>query len=306
MGWFIVGLILLVIAVGLGFVSFLAGRDGQAGYKKGFMGGAVGALVLALIFSCFSVIYTQDEGEAVVIKSVSGEIQKADITPGFGTKAPWDKKVSYSTRNEYLDLNMRFNDRDGASGDLEFAVIYNIDATEENLEKLYQSFRSEDEMKARLVEQSARSVVNSVPNKYSTTEIKTNRGQLSADIQEALTKKLAPWGFTSVQVDVKGDGYPQEITDRYNALVAERTKAEEAKAATTTAEEKAKQKVVEAKADAEARNIIANSLKSDEAMRSKELDTLAKLGEGGNLIITDGNSGTLLNVDAPKKAKADK
>lgn len=306
MGWFIVGLILLVIAVGLGFVSFLAGRDGQVGYKKGFMGGAVGALVLALIFSCFSVVYTQDEGEAVVLKSVSGEIQDADVTPGFGTKAPWDKKVSYSTRNEYLDLNMRFNDRDGASGNLEFAVIYNIDATEENLEKLYQSFRSEGEMKARLVEQSARSVVNSVPNKYSTTEIKTNRGQLSADIQEALTKKLAPWGFTSVQVDVKGDGYPQEITDRYNALVAERTKAEEAKAATTTAEEKAKQKVVEAKADAEARNIIANSLKSDEAMRSKELDTLAKLGEGGNLIITDGNSGTLLNVDAPKKAKADK
>lgn len=306
MGWFIVGLILLVIAVGLGFVSFLAGRDGQDGYKKGFIGGAVGALVLALIFSCFSIIYKQDEGEAVVIKSMSGEIQTADITPGWGTKAPWDKKVSYSTRNDAVDLEMPFNDKDGARGTLSMSVIYNISADEEGLKKLYRSFRSEAEMKSRLIEQTTRSVVNSVPNKYSTTQIKTQRGQLEADIQAELSKRFAEWGFSSVQVNIKDDGYPQEITDRYNALVAERTRAEEAKAATTTAEEKAKQKVVEAKADAEARNIIANSLKSEEAMRSKELDTLAKLGEGGNLIITDGNAGTLLNVDAPKKAKADK
>lgn len=306
MGWFIVGLILLVIAVGLGFVSFLAGRDGQDGYKKGFRGGAVGALVLALIFSCFSIMYKQDEGEAVVVKSMSGEIQTADITPGWGTKAPWDKKVSYSTRNDSVDLEMPFNDKDGARGTLSMSVIYNISADEEGLKKLYRSFRSEAEMKSRLIEQTTRSVVNSVPNKYSTTQIKTQRGALEADIQAELSKRFSDWGFSSVQVNIKDDGYPQEITDRYNALVAERTRAEEAKAATTTAEEKAKQKVVEAKADAEARNIIANSLKSDEAMRSKELDTLAKLGEGGNLIITDGNSGTLLNVDAPKKAKADK
>lgn len=306
MVWFIIGAIFLIAAVVTLFISINAKRDGESEYSIRFGKVTAGLAFLAVVLGLISVVYTQDEGEAVVIKSVSGEIQKADVTPGFGTKAPWDKKVSYSTRNEYLDLNMKFNDKDGATGELDFAVIYNIEATEENISELYPAFRSESEMKARLVEQSARSVVNSVPNKYSTTEIKTNRGQLSADIQDALTKKLAPWGFTSVQVDVKGDGYPQEITDRYNALVAERTKAEEAKAATTTAEEKAKQKLVEAKADAEARNIIANSLKSDEAMRSKELDTLAKLGEGGNLIITDGNSGTLLNVDAPKKAKADK
>ena len=304
-GWFIIGIIFLVVAVGLGVWAFVAKKAGEDGWVRGITYGVVGSVILALMFSLFSVIYKQDEGEAIVVKSVSGEIQSADVTPGWGGKAPWDKVVSYSTRNDSVDLDMPFNDKDGARGTLSMSVIYNISADEEGVKKLYRSFRSEAEMKSRLIEQTTRSVVNSVPNKYSTTQIKTQRGQLEADIQAELSKRFADWGFSSVQVNIKDDGYPQEITDRYNALVAERTRAEEAKAATTTAEEKAKQKVVEAKADAEARNIIANSLKSEEAMRSKELDTLAKLGEGGNLIITDGNSGTLLNVDAPK-AKADK
>jgi len=305
LGWFIVGIVFLVIAVGLGVWAFMAKKAGADTWTKGITYGVVGSVVLALMFSLFSVIYKQDEGEAIVVKSVSGEIQNADVTPGWGGKAPWDKVVSYSTRNDSVDMDMPFNDKDGARGTLSMSVIYNISADEEGVKKLYRSFRSEAEMKSRLIEQTTRSVVNSVPNKYSTTQIKTQRGQLEADIQAELSKRFADWGFSSVQVNIKDDSYPQEITDRYNALVAERTRAEEAKAATTTAEEKAKQKVVEAKADAEARDIIAKSLKSEEAMRSKELDTLAKLGEGGNLIITDGNSGTLLNVDAPK-AKADK
>lgn len=306
MGWFITAIIVLVVAIVLGVITFKAHKDGQEGFRNGFGAGTALALIVALLFGIFSVVYKQDEGEAVVVKSMSGEIQTADVTPGWGSKAPWDKVVSYSTRNDSVDLEMPFNDKDGARGTLSMSVIYNISADEEGVKKLYRSFRSEAEMKTRLIEQTTRSVVNSVPNKYSTTQIKTQRGTLEADIQAELSKRFADWGFSSVQVNIKDDGYPQEITDRYNALVAERTRAEEAKAATTTAEEKAKQKVVEAKADAEARNIIANSLKSDEAMRSKELDTLAKLGEGGNLIITDGNAGTLLNVDAPKKAKAEK
>lgn len=301
MGWFIVGLILLVIAVGLGFVSFLAGRDGQDGYKKGFMGGAVGALVLALIFSCFSVVYTQDEGEAVVLKSVSGEIQDADVTPGFGTKAPWDKKISYSTRNNLVDLQLPFRDKDGGSGTMALSVMYNLTPTEEILNNLYGSFKSEKEIEERLIGQDVRSVLNKIPSKYSTAQILTNRGVLETEMQEALTERWDKWGFSSVQINIKDDGYSENVSAEYDNLIAERVKAETAKAKTSTAEESAKQQIVEAEAKAKANKIIADSLKSKEAMRQAELETLKSIGEKGNVIITDGSSDTLLNVDTKKK-----
>lgn len=301
MGWFITGGILIVVAI-IGLVmAVLAHKDDEFGFRNGAGAIAGVALVVGLVLGTFSVVYTQDEGEAVVLKSVSGEIQNADVTPGFGTKAPWDKKISYSTRNNLVDLQLPFRDKDGGSGTMSLSVMYNLTPTEEILNNLYGSFKSEKEIEERLIGQDVRSVLNKIPSKYSTAQILTNRGVLETEMQEALTERWDKWGFSSVQINIKDDGYSDNVSAEYDNLIAERVKAETAKAKTSTAEESAKQQIVEAEAKAKANKIIADSLKSKEAMRQAELETLKSIGEKGNVIITDGSSDTLLNVDTKKK-----
>ena len=299
MVWFIIGLILLVGAAIALVVAINAKRDGEDEYFGLFSKIAGGVALVGLILASFSTIYTQDESEMNVIRSISGEVQKTDITPGFGIKAPWDKKVTFDTLNNVVELEVPFNDKDGARGTMRLAVIHNLEANEEIGAKLYKAYRSQGTMEERLISQDVRSVLNKIPSKYSTTQIRTERGQLEQEMQSALTERWADWGLNSVQINILDDGYPAEIIDRYNSLVAERTKAEEAKAATVTAQEKAKQQVVEAKAKAEANNLLEKSL-TPQVLRNNELETLKAIGEKGNMIITDGSSGTLLNVDTKK------
>ena len=72
-----------------------------------------------------------------------------------------------------------------------------------------------------------------------------------------------------------------------------------AKAATATAEESAKKRIVEAQAEAESNRLLEKSL-TPGVLENRRIEMLKAVGEKGNLIITDGKSTPLLNVDTKK------
>ena len=62
------------------------------------------AALIAAVSLLSSVIYTQDPGEAIVIRSASGNIARIDTNPGFGLKAPWSTKVDFDVRNQRIEM----------------------------------------------------------------------------------------------------------------------------------------------------------------------------------------------------------
>ena len=56
--------------------------------------------LLAIVTGVISMTYSQDQGEANVVKSISGEVSSIDVDPGFGLKAPWDKLITFDVRNQ--------------------------------------------------------------------------------------------------------------------------------------------------------------------------------------------------------------
>ncbi len=64
--------------------------------------GAVGAGAFAIVLLVFNSSYTQDVGEAVVLRSITGELAGQSTTPGLHLKAPWVETIVYDTRNNTI------------------------------------------------------------------------------------------------------------------------------------------------------------------------------------------------------------
>jgi regulator of protease activity HflC (stomatin/prohibitin superfamily) len=267
------------------------------------------AAVLALVLTFFSAAYTQDEGEAKALRSFTGELVGSDITPGISFKAPWVSAINFDTRNNiasYIgdgqsDFNggkptgnqITFTDKDSAAGNVDVVVTYSI--RPDKIEDIYREYKTQENFRSRLIEQDIRATVRTVPSAYSTVEVLTQRSKISDGIQQALAARWERWGVTSVQVALQEIRYPDQITERFNNLTAERTRAEEAKAKTVTAENEAKTALVQAQGEAKANEARSKAL-TPEVLQQQYIDALKIAAEKGQLIITDGESTPLLNV----------
>ncbi|MBX3312330.1 MAG: hypothetical protein KF916_05480 [Microbacteriaceae bacterium] len=64
---------------------------------------AAGVLVAgSLVVTGASMIYTQDPGEAKVIRSWTGEVTGQSTLEGLKFKAPWEDLVNYDIRNQQV------------------------------------------------------------------------------------------------------------------------------------------------------------------------------------------------------------
>lgn len=302
---FIVGAVLALIAIGAALaIPALRKRNSGVEYKRdeiplGIPGGiAAGAAVLAIIALIFSVTYRQDEGHSNVMRSFTGKVVAVDSTPGLSVKAPWIKAIPFDVRNNQINYeNLTFSDRNGTSGDINLSLTYSLKP--EMVDSIYKEYKQQGKFEDELVAKDVAAVLRSVTPNFSNVEMMTKPGEVSAAMLRGLEERWTDWGVTGVQVTLGKPNYPESITDRLENLTAEQTRAEEAKAATITAEEKAKQRLVEAEAEAEANKLLETSL-TDGVLENRRIEMLKSVGEKGNLIITDGEASPLLNVDTKK------
>lgn len=260
----------------------------------------VGVLALLLAAGTFfwSATYKQDEGESNVLRSFSGKVIEVDSTPGLSMKAPWVKAIPFDVRNNQINYEgLTFSDKNGTSGDINLSLTYSL--VPEKVDAVYREYKKQDKFESELVAKDVAAVLRSVTPKFSNVEMMTKPTEVSAAMLAGLEARWTDWGVTGVQVTLGKPNYPASITERLENLTAEQTRAEEAKAGTITAKEKANQKLVEAKAEADANKLLEKSL-TPRVLEQRRIDMLKNVGEKGNLIITDGKSTPLLNVDAKK------
>lgn len=301
---FVVAIILAIIGVGALFAVPAVKRSNEGKWSGDQLPLGVpiisGIVALALGLGAFfwSATYKQDEGESNVLRSFTGKVVEVDSKPGLSMKAPWVKAIPFDVRNNQINYeNLSFSDKNGTSGDINISLTYSLKP--EQVDSIYKEYKKQEKFEAELVAKDVASALRSVTPNFSNVEMMTKPGDVSAAMLSHLEKRWADWGVTGVQVTLGKPNYPDSITERLENLTAEQTRAEEAKAATVTAEEKAKQRLVEAKAESDANKLLENSL-TDKVLEQRHIEMLKSVGEKGNLIITDGEAQPLLNVDTKK------
>lgn len=307
---FVISIILAVVAVVALFVTFMS-KDFR------FAGGVVAAIgvVGAAVAMFFATFYANGVGEAKVqINALDKSVVGTITEPGHGFQAPWTDFVTFDLFSQEAVYAGKGSDTPSYSGgsvdgaevtvavggesggstqaNIDISVTYSLDA--EKVQEIYETYRSQERFTKQVVEKTILSTIRSVPAQYSATEFRGDkRNEASDKIATALNDKLGELGVHVDFVNIQDVRYPEEVEAALKDVEVSNQKQQKAEAELRAAETAAKQKVVEAKAEADANHELAKSL-SDEILEQRRIDALKTAAENGNLIIDGGDGGVLI------------
>jgi regulator of protease activity HflC (stomatin/prohibitin superfamily) len=266
--------------------------------------GAVGAGVCAIGVLFFNSSYTQDVGEAVVLRSVTGELAGQSTTPGLHLKAPWVETIVYDTRNNTISYvgtgetdnsggsaqgpQITFQDREGVTGNLDIVVRYSI--VPDAVTDLYSAFRTQEDFVNRVITNDVRSLTRDVPARYGTLEVFTNRPQVAAAIRDELSSRWQQQGVTVEEVSLQEIRYSDDVKARFDEAQAARIAVERARAEQETARVEAETRVIGARGEADANRVLSESL-TDQVLRQRYIDAIGRgstvyvVPEGGSPLV---------------------
>lgn len=268
---------------------------------------AAGILTIALIFTTFASFYTQDPGEAVVQKSITGELVGQTTKPGMHLKAPWVKTVSFDIRNNVITYvgdgskgdhsggsatgaQITFQDREGVTGNLDIVVRYSINP--EAVTDIYAGYQTQENFVNRVITNDVRSVVRNVPSKYTTIEVYNGREAIGAEILAGLEARWANDGIVVEEVSLQEIRYSDDVKARFDEAQAARIAVTKATAEQETARVNAETEVIKQQGVADANAILTESL-TEEVLRQRYIDAIAKASTV--FVVPDGST-PLINV----------
>lgn len=287
----------------------------EAGWPKFvILGVGVLFILLSAIILFTSSFYTQEVGEAKVIKNFDGVIVREDTTPGADFKAPWQEITDWdilaqqaiykgsegkptSEGEKVRGPQIQFQAKGGVTGDIDVAVRYSIIA--DKVSEVQNSYTTQENFEQRLIDQDIRSVVRTVPATYSAIEVREKRGEIEAGIVEGLKARWEKAGVRVDSVALQGIRYSQQTEEGFTRIQQAQSNVATEQANLESAKVTAQQKVVTAQAEADANRILDSSL-TDKIIQQRGIDTLKAIGEKGNIIITDGKTIPMVSVPAAK------
>lgn len=305
----IIGLVvvLALVAVAIG-VKSKGGDHPNGDLRKGSLGLAGVLAIIALVITGFTSVYTQDPGEANVVRSWTGQIKGQTVTEGLHFKAPWHSRSTFDIRNQQVifaaakgegDKNangpqVTIQDKEGVTANVDITVRYSVNP--DSVTDIYKKYHSQENFVSKFIENDIRAGVRLFPSKYGTLELLTTaRGQVEAEITDYLEERWAEHGVRVESVSLQEIRYSDEVKARFDSAQAARIEVEKAQADLEAAEVSSQQKVVQAEAEAEANRLLNESLSSD-ILAQRYLDTLEKVGKDGNLIIVPEGFNGILNT----------
>lgn len=245
--------------------------------------------------------YTQDVGEAVVLRNFGGSIAGQTDEAGLHVKAPWTDALAFDTRNNLINYHgssdktayaygggsaegpyVTVNDSSGAKANVDIQVVYSLDA--ETATYLYEEYGTQESFTKNYAAQDLRSVTREVAGGFDTISLLTKRGDFTAAVEKALSEKWKAKGLTVEQVSVQDISYDSSITDAY--ADAQKAEVEKSKAqnAQETAKVEAETKRIEAEGEAQANKVLSESL-TDEVLQQRYIEALKEIGKDGNLVV---------------------
>lgn len=194
---------LVVLAgVGAGFFDRSEGGDGAGGFGTAVVGFVV-LLVFTLVMSATTV-----GARSVGVATAFGQYQ-GTLDNGLHWTAPWTSVEEFSTQIQPLDLdgkdeNVNVNFQGGGRGQVNATVRWYIDT--DNAEKLWQKYRTFDNVRDQLVKSSAQDSFRVVIGKYTPNDARAgeNLRPITEQVKNDLGKSLLPYGVKVDSISVRG------------------------------------------------------------------------------------------------------
>ena len=241
---------------------------------------AVVALVLFVGVNLLRSAFVSVDANEIGIEIVRGKVQ-GTLNPGWHLISPVGGKVAkFSTRLQQTSMLRTPGEGDRAGDDsIEVAssegARMNVDVTinyrlnKIDAVKLYQTIKSEDDLRERIVRPGVRSIMRDVFAKYKAKDaITSSRQEIQGIVSGRLNEKFAKEGVTIQTIDIREIYLPDAIQEQVNQSIAaeaanqkvaiqRQQKETEAETSRLVAEKAAEQARIEAKGKADAAIITA-------------------------------------------------
>ena len=246
------------------------------------------AAAFGVVSLFFSLIYFQDPGEAVVLRSFTGSVSGSSVDSGAHIKSPFDTCITFDVRNNTVTFvgagvedqvhggtvigpQITFQDREGVTGNLDVVVRYSIDPMA--VEDLYSYYLNQENFVTKTVAQDTRSICRQIPGQYGTLQLFNSRADAEEAIFLALERKWANQPITIEAVNLQEIRYSDEIKQRYDDAQSARVAVDKAQAEQDAAEIQAETARITAQGQADANAILDASL-TDDILRQRYIDAL--------------------------------
>lgn len=305
--------IFALISLGIAIVALCFAFFGPASSKGTSILVTVLAFVATIVFAFFSSTYTQQVGQAKVIKDWAGKYITTDTTDGFSFIAPWQDTVDFDVLNQQSIYKgngsatskeeivngpeITIQDKDKVTANVDVAIRYSLDAG--SIEGIYNEYLSQEVLTSRLIDQDMRSEVRNSFSKYTTAQVLENREEIEKVIADKLSTRWKDDGVIVNSVSLQGIRYPDATTNGFTDAQQSVTNLKKAEADLKVKEAEAQQKVIEAEANAEAaiakakgeaesNRLVSKSITPD-LLKKQELEAFAEFGKNGNSIVMGGS-----------------
>jgi len=279
---FVIGCIILIAAVVIALIRFRQEDD-----LKISIGIPIGLFVISAILIGAECIYTQDVGEAVVLRNFGGSLAGYTTEAGIKFKAPWQDALDWDIRNRLINFyrdadyaydngsyngaTVTINDSSGTKADCDVQVIYSINP--DAVEKLYADYGTQEAYVASYVSNDVRQTTRDCAGQFSTIQLLTDKESFAKSIQDTLSQRWADSGVVVESVSVQDIRYDQSITDAYAQAQAAQVEQQRAQNEQSTAKIEAETKKIEAQGTADSNKILAESL-TDEVLKQHFIDAI--------------------------------
>lgn len=279
---FVIGCIIFIAAVVIALIRFRQEDD-----LKISIGIPVGLFVISAILIGAECIYTQDVGEAVVLRNFGGSLAGYTTEAGIKFKAPWQDALDWDIRNRLINFyrdadyaydngsyngaTVTINDSSGTKADCDVQVIYSINP--DAVENLYADYGTQEAYVASYVSNDVRQTTRDCAGQFSTIQLLTDKESFAKSIQDTLTQRWADSGVVVESVSVQDIRYDQSITDAYAKAQSAQVEQQRAQNEQSTAKIEAETKKIEAQGTADSNQILAESL-TDEVLRQHFIDAI--------------------------------
>jgi regulator of protease activity HflC (stomatin/prohibitin superfamily) len=303
---FVIGCIILIAAVVITLIRFRQEDD-----LKILIGIPIGLFVISVILIGAECIYTQDVGEAVVLRNFGGSLAGYTTEAGIKFKAPWQDALNWDIRNRLINFyrdadyaydngsyngaTVTINDSSGTKADCDVQVIYSINP--DVVERLYTDYGTQEAYVASYVSNDVRQTTRDCAGQFSTIQLLTDKESFAKSIQDTLTQRWADSGVVVESVSVQDIRYDQSITDAYAQAQAAQVEQTAAANQQETARIQGETKVIEAQKESEANQTLAQSL-TQEVLMSQYIEALKAAADNGGLIVVPEGSQPIVGTSA--------
>lgn len=251
----------------------------------------VGVTVAVLVVICliFSMTFVIDAGFRGV-KSTFGEVEQTSYQNGFGFKSPFTNVIKFDVRAKTMKSKTSSYTADVQTAEIEYIFMYNLKG--DNVHLLYENVGLDYESKK--IVPILNDVLKDVIGKWQAQELVANRDSARTQIVATLQKKVDPRYFENINFRFDNIDYSDNFEKAIEAKVIAEQEAQKAINETRKIKEQAEQKIITAKAEAEAMEIKSEALAKNKGLTEYEA---VQKWDGKLPVYMLGNSVPMINLN---------